>query len=159
MALSIASIIALAGDTISIADNAFMMIHDPWTIALGTAEDFIKTAEVLNKIKDTLVNTYVSHTNMKQEEVLAKMAAETWFTAKEAVDAGLATQIKETVKIAASFDFSMFKNAPSPLLQMISEEKTKENTELENKVTIETDPKQSVWKVNLLKRELEIIGL
>lgn len=91
LAASAASVIAMAGDTIEMADNALMMIHEPWTLALGDAEDMRKTGELLDKIRDSIVTTYQSKTDLDTATIEAMMAEETWFSADEAIENGFAT--------------------------------------------------------------------
>lgn len=118
IAASIASIIAMAGDEIVMAPNAMMMIHDAWTIGAGNRHDFGEIAGVLSKIDDALARTYASRSNMGIREIKRAMDAETWFTAKEAVDAGFATAIAEAADSGAKakFDLSVFSNVPKALV-------------------------------------------
>ncbi len=113
LAASIASVIAMAGDTVTIAENAMMMIHNPYGWAQGDAEAMRKTAEVMDKIADSIAVSYTARTGKTIEELKALMEAETWFTAQEALDMGLVDQIDEPVKAAACFDLSRFTNAPA----------------------------------------------
>jgi len=102
LAASIASIIAMAGSTVAISPNAMMMIHDPWTIALGGAEDFRKTAELLDQVKTSLVSTYQAKTGQTATAIAEKMSDETWFEAQEAIDFGLADEMTDAAPIEAS---------------------------------------------------------
>ena len=113
LAASIASIIAMAGDTITMAENAMMMIHNPWALVVGDSNDMRKEADLLDKIRDTLVTTYATRTGKKAEEITAMMDAETWFTAEEAKEAGFADAIVAGKKAANLYDLSVFKNAPT----------------------------------------------
>ncbi len=98
---SIASIILLAGDKVRMAENAFLMIHNPWSAAEGDASDLRKTADVLEKMEMQIAEVYaksmVKRKGISYQDALAKslqyMAAETWFTAKEAKDIGLIDQV------------------------------------------------------------------
>jgi len=101
LAASAASFIAMAGDEIVMAAGAMMMIHKGWTWAWGNADELKATAELLDKIDGTLVQTYVARSGQTGEQVAAWLAAETWFTAQEAVDAGLADSVAEPAKGAA----------------------------------------------------------
>lgn len=114
LAASIASVIAMAGDTITIAENGMMMIHNPWTIALGDANHLRASAEVLDKIKATMLSTYSKRAGISEGDVSKIMDAETWYTGQEAVDAGFADAIQfvKSAEPAALFDLSVFKNAP-----------------------------------------------
>jgi len=118
IAASIASIIAMAGNEINIAANGFMMIHDPWTVAMGTANDLREQADVMDKVRGTLLDTYMLRATVERDEVSDKMAAETWLTADEAVELGLADSMTEEVKLAACGKkefIAKFQHLPEPL--------------------------------------------
>ena len=124
LAASIASVIAMAGDTITIADTAQMMIHDPATCLCGTAADFRGAASMLDKGKISIMAAYRRHTNLDDNEISELMSAESWFTAAEAVEKGFATHINVPAKAVAMADVSAFnyKHAPRIL-------KVKDNVE------------------------------
>lgn len=114
LAASMASVIAMAGDTITMPENALMMIHNPWGGAMGDADELRKTADVLDKMKTALVSAYVNKTGLADTEIAALMTAETWMTGAEALEKGFATQITDEVNLQASFDTSklnQFKNS------------------------------------------------
>jgi ATP-dependent Clp endopeptidase proteolytic subunit ClpP len=117
IAASAASYIAMAGDTIVMPENAFLMIHDPSGLVMGTAEDMRSTAEALDKVKVSLIQGYATKSGKPDEEIAALMAAETWLDATEALDLGLIDRIAEPVKLAASFDVARFRNAPPEVLE------------------------------------------
>lgn len=113
-AASIASVIALAGSDLTMHDGSFFMIHDPWSLTIGGAEDHRKTAEILDKIAGEIFSIYSGRTALTDDELRDAMRAETWFTAKEAVDAGFASSVVGE-KVAALTRFQMldrFRNAP-----------------------------------------------
>jgi ATP-dependent Clp protease, protease subunit len=112
MALSIASIIAMAGDEIRIADNAMMMIHDPWTMAVGSSDDFRTQADLMDQVKENLVGVYADRTKRDRGDLSSLMSEETWLTAADAVEMGFADAVTENLKIAARFDPTRFKNSP-----------------------------------------------
>ena len=93
LAASAASYIALAGDTVSIAPNAFMMIHNAWGLVIGNKADMTATAGVMSKIDGQMAALYSGKTGQSVDAISAQMDAETWFTAQEALDAGLADVI------------------------------------------------------------------
>ena len=99
-----ASVIAMAGDTITMPENALMMIHNPWGGAVGDAEEMRKTADLLDKMKKALISAYADKTGKDEEEIGSLMDSETWMTGAEAVAAGFATQTTDAVQLAASFD-------------------------------------------------------
>lgn len=101
IAASIASIIAMAGDEIRMADNGFMMIHDPWAMAMGTSEDMRREADVLDQVRGSLLDTYMKRATISEDEISTMMTEETWLTAADAVEAGLADEQTEAMAIAA----------------------------------------------------------
>jgi ATP-dependent Clp protease protease subunit len=87
LAGSIASVIAYAGEGLPmVRDNSSMFIHDPSTIVMGTAAEMRQTADQLDTIKATIMTAYPSN-GMDYSDLMEK---ETWFTAQQAIDSGLA---------------------------------------------------------------------
>ena len=86
---------------------------------MGTAADMRAMAEALDKVKGSLVAGYAARSGRDPEDIAALMAAETWFDAKDALDAGLATRIAEPVRMAARFDIARFRNAPPALVEAV----------------------------------------
>jgi ATP-dependent Clp protease protease subunit len=118
LAASIASLIVMAGDEIRIAENARLMIHEPWSIVIGGAQDLRDEAEFLDSMNATIAATYVARTGAAEAQVLEWMAAETWFTAAEAKEAGFVDEVeplKTGAKALKVFDLSVFPNAPANL--------------------------------------------
>jgi len=114
LAASIASVIAMAGDTVIMPRNAIMMIHDPFGMTIGDAKEHRKMAEGLDKIKEGLISAYQRKTKMSNQDIADLMSDETWMTAVEAVEWGFADEVAEPMRMAASmnFDLSKFKHAP-----------------------------------------------
>lgn len=109
LAASIASVIALAGDRVVMADNALFMIHNPAGAVQGTADDMRKMAEVLDRIRETaLVGTYAKRSNLSTDELVAAIDAETWYSADEALAAGFVDEVAPGLRIAAHFDLSRY---------------------------------------------------
>ena len=96
LAASAASYVAMAGRTVSMAKGAMMMVHDPWSIVVGNAADMEREANLLKKVAGQLAQAYAYKTGKDEEEMRAIMAAETWYTADEAIEAGLADAIVDT---------------------------------------------------------------
>jgi len=119
IAASAASYVAMAGDAIVMPENAFLMIHDPSGLVMGTAADMREMAGTLDKIAAGMVRGYAAKSGKPENEIAALMAAETWFSAAEALEVGLATQLAEPVRIAASFDIARFRNAPRELIEVV----------------------------------------
>jgi ATP-dependent Clp protease protease subunit len=118
IAASAATRIALAGDTIEIADSGFYMIHYAWTLALGNAQEIRDTADMLDKVDNTIVNDYEKRTDAGEEQVRTWMQAETWFTAQEALEYGFVDSIMQdesTDKTTnKAWDLTTYQNAPEP---------------------------------------------
>lgn len=103
-AYSIASLIAMAGDTVEMADNALLMIHAPWGYAVGNSADMRDMADTLDKYAQAMASSYVSKTGMDQADVLALLTdgQDHWYTAQEALDAGFIDSVSSALPIAAS---------------------------------------------------------
>jgi ATP-dependent Clp endopeptidase proteolytic subunit ClpP len=118
MALSMASVIAMAGDEIEIADNAFLMIHNPMNLAMGDADEIRHMAELLDKVKTQLVNIYAQRSKKDAAAVSKLMDAETWLAGQEAVDQGFADRTSGNLAVAAMFDPTRFTNCPDKFRAM-----------------------------------------
>lgn len=118
VAASIASVIAMAGQEINIAEAGFMMIHDAWGGAVGPAEDMRRMADQLDQCTGAIADVYAARTKNAVPTLRDWMKDETWFTGKEAVAAGFADTLAENMKIAAHTDGSKhkFKHMPSMLI-------------------------------------------
>lgn len=122
LAASIASVIAMAGDRVSMARGSQMMIHEGHTIAAGFAGDMRKCADILDRTSADIAGFYAARAGGTTEHWLTQMAAETWYNAEEAVAAGLADEVLEPSRqLKAAWDLSVFNfagrtNAPAPVL-------------------------------------------
>lgn len=115
-ALSIASIIALAGDRVVSPRASVWMIHDPWAFAQGNAEDMRRAALMLEKHGDTLSQIYSEETGRDRDECREAMKSETWFTGEEAVEWGLADSNEGTATLAKLQN--NFKRTPKALSEL-----------------------------------------
>lgn len=118
LAASISNLIFMAGSERIVAENSLSMIHQPWTLAMGSSQDLRETADLLDKAQTTIEQAYVSKTGQDQEAIAALMEAETWFTASESLKAGISTQVGERadvepMRVAANW----FKHAPAAILK------------------------------------------
>ena len=95
IAASAASVIAMAGDTVTMGIGSMMMVHQAWSRCTGYADDMRKNADVLDCISQSIAQVYSSKTGMAAESCLALMADETWMTAGDCVDKGFADDIAE----------------------------------------------------------------
>lgn len=93
LAASAASIIAMAGDRILMHPVAYMMIHNPWTFAIGDAKELRKTAKTLDVISEGLISAYQARTGKDREELKKLLENETWMSAGTCVEEGFADEI------------------------------------------------------------------
>lgn len=112
IAASMASLIAMVGDTVSMSENALFMIHEPRGVARGTSEDMLATASLLDAISANAVNVYAGRTKQDPAALKSAMVKETWYTASQAKAAGFVDTITPNKHITAHFDVSQFANAP-----------------------------------------------
>jgi HK97 family phage major capsid protein/ATP-dependent Clp endopeptidase proteolytic subunit ClpP len=114
LAASIASVIALAGDNVYMASNAFFMIHNPTGFATGDADTMRRMADTLDKVKESIMGSYMDRTGKTTEDIAALMDAETWLNAEEAKAGGFVDEVTDEVDLAAcaQFDLTAFQNAP-----------------------------------------------
>jgi ATP-dependent Clp endopeptidase proteolytic subunit ClpP len=110
IAASMGSVIALAADEVIMAENSLFMIHNAWGGAMGGAEDMRKTASVLEKISNEIANIYKRKTRLSLDRITDMMDEETWLNAEEAYELGFVDSISDSIKVAAKYDVSKFKN-------------------------------------------------
>lgn len=113
-AASAASYIALAADEVRVSPGSFYMIHKAWMLAMGNADDLLHAATLLEKVDESLVKTYAAETGQDEDQIRTWMAAETWFSADEAVEYGFADSIAdgESVDASVSWSLSAYDHAP-----------------------------------------------
>ena len=93
LAASAASVIAMAGTTVSMSPVAMMMIHNPWTVAQGDSRDMEKVIAMLDEIKESIINAYELRTGLSRAKISHLMDSESWFNAKKAVELGFADKV------------------------------------------------------------------
>lgn len=93
IAASAASVVAMAGDRVLMSPTGMLMIHDPSTIAMGNSEDMRKAIDVLNEVKESIINAYTAKTGLSHARIANLMSNETWMNAKKAVELGFADGI------------------------------------------------------------------
>lgn len=139
-AASIASVISMAGDHISIGEHASLMIHKPMSAVWGNADEMREEAEVLDEIEEAIIDIYVARTDGDRAQIQKWVAAETWFRGKKAVDEGFADEVvplkkkkgddddaeDRTAKPAASkgaaYFASIFPNMPNEVREALTEQ-------------------------------------
>jgi ATP-dependent protease ClpP protease subunit len=125
---SIATVVLLAADNVKMTENAFMMIHRPWSYTMGNADELEATAELLDKMESKLLDIYTAavlkrrgYQNNLKEIITNMMAAETWLTAQEALEFGFIDEIVKTDEknidlLPLQNSLSKFVNVPAALL-------------------------------------------
>lgn len=126
LAASAASFIAMAGDTVTMMPNASMMIHDASGVCMGNTADMVAMADLLDKISDNIASVYATRAGGSVNQWREVMRGEAWYTADEAVEAGLADRVGELdtpTKTPAKngwnlsfFNYDGRGNAPAPVL-------------------------------------------
>ena len=122
LAASMASVIAMAGNEVIMPENAMMMIHKPWGIQGGDAEDMRKYADLLDKVENTLIPAYATKTGKTPEELAEMLSAETWLNGKECVEQGFADKLAEPLVAMASIKsrkLEDFENMPKAMKDML----------------------------------------
>ena len=102
IAASAASVIAMAGTKVLMAPTALMMIHNPMTLAWGDKSEMTKAIEMLDEVKESIVNAYEIKTGMSRAKISHLMDAETWMNANKAIELGFADDILEDKKKCAA---------------------------------------------------------
>ena len=121
LAASIASVIALAGDKVIMAENALFMIHNPYGMVAGNATDMRDFADKLDKVGGAIATTYISKTGKTDVEIQALLDAETWMSAAEALESGFIDEVSGEADMAACAKFipvmqkAKFQNIPGSI--------------------------------------------
>ena len=102
IAASAASVIAMAGTKVLMAPTALMMIHNPMTLAWGDKSEMTKAIEMLDEVKESIVNAYEIKTGLSRAKISHLMDAETWMNANKAIELGFADDILEDKKKCAA---------------------------------------------------------
>ncbi len=115
VACSIASLVAMAGDSVEMAENALLMIHAPWGYAAGDATVMREYADLLDTWAQAMSTSYATKTGRDQDEMLALLTdgKDHWFTAAEALEEKFVDSVVAAIPVAARFDLSRFSSAPA----------------------------------------------
>ena len=124
LAASAASLIAMAGKTIHMPENSYLMIHNAWVVAAGDYRELEKSAKVLKNITDNFRTAYLTRKlTITESKVTEMMNDETWIAAKQAISLGFADNLLQPSSAAASIDTSIlnkYRNVPSVLMQGVA---------------------------------------
>ncbi|WP_406819889.1 ClpP-like prohead protease/major capsid protein fusion protein [Proteus mirabilis] len=132
LAASMASVISMVGDTVIMPKNAMMMIHKPWGVSWGDANDMREYADLLDKLENVLIPAYVAKTGKTTEEITAMLEQETWLDGDECVEHGFADKVIEPVKAMASLTskrIEEFSSMPSAIKNQITPKNTTKPTQ------------------------------
>ncbi len=113
MALSIASLVVCGADKVQMAENAWLMVHNPHNQAAGDGEDLREMADLLDGMKDQLATVYTAKSKKPKAEILQLMDAETWMTGPQALEAGFVDEVTASLEVAAEFDARRFSKPPT----------------------------------------------
>lgn len=131
LAASMASVIAMVGDTVIMPKNAMMMIHKPWGVAWGDADEMRDYADLLDKLENVLIPAYVAKTGKSAEEIAALLEEETWMNGDECLSLGFADQLTEPVQAMAcitSKRIEDFTAMPQAIKNQVSPKNTAQTT-------------------------------
>ena len=166
---SIASVIAMAGDKIAMSPVATMMIHNPITALAGDAEEMRKTANILDIMKETIINAYVTKSHLSREEISDLMDTTTYFTAKQAIEKGFATEeIVFDVKNSEFSNLENFKIKPKQVINSGSTEKkggesmgakNMQELEAQNKELVEDIRKEAITQERKRINDLDALDV
>lgn len=153
LAASIASVIAMSGDTIHLYKNSMMMIHNPWTMAMGNAAELRKQADDLDRIGGSAVQSYLqkSGDSLTEEKLQEMLDAETWLSADEAYSYGLCDVVLDANDMAASISdelFAKYKNVPEALVKEAEPKTGPSKEEMEQRQQIAEQARQNSNYIN-----------
>ena len=164
-AVSAASVIAMAGDEIKMSPVGLLMIHNPWTVAMGESKDMRHMADVLDEVKQTIIGAYQTQTKKSDERISEMMDNETWMSAKTALAEGFIDEIlyAEPVEghpIENSFMFShrVIQNSANEAMKKFFEQYAKIKARAEPDVPVADPPGvPSVAPVNSYQAKINIL--
>lgn len=147
LAASAASIVAMAGDTVTMGEGSMMMIHNAMGMAFGYSAEMRKLADVLDTCSDSIAAIYASNTKQSKTACRELMDAETWMDAQEAVKRGFANSVSTgKVKVRAEWDLSVYNHVPEKLM---AEEKPE--------LVPEPEPEAEDVLIPILRKRLELL--
>lgn len=159
LAASIASVIAMAGDEVRMPSNAMLMIHNAMGGGFGNANEIRKFADDLEKINQTVVNSYlIKNPSMEQEQLQSLLDAESWLSASEALELGFVDEVLRSVEAVAQIDTDLlnkYENVPEQIKNMVE---TPKNTKAINgqKIKVELDTKDFRAEINALMESIKV---
>lgn len=152
LAASIASVIVVSCDKVIMPENSMMMIHNPWSFAIGNANELRKQADDLDRIAESSVVTYLAKAGDKltEEKIKKIMDEETWLSAREAFDYGLCDIVESSNQIAASISEQLFNNYQRVPEKFLPVKQESQIDDYERKKIIEQAQKDKEYITNVL---------
>jgi ATP-dependent protease ClpP protease subunit len=148
---SAASLIACAGDKVTMCPGSTYMIHEAQAVCMGYSSDMKKMADVLDTVTASAADLYTAKTGQKKEDILKLMAAETWMSPEEAVAGKFADAIGAGDKsITNVFDLAKFKNTPEALRNAVKVE------QVDEEVVVEVEKSAEVVDYSLQMKRVEL---
>lgn len=159
-AVSAGSVIAMAGDEILMSPVSIMMIHNPWTRTIGEAKDMRHAADILDEVKETIINAYQLKTGLSRNKISRLMDEETWMSAKKAIADGFADgmlytdQASESVQNAFSFSRLAILNSAESAMRRFLEQWQKVQTPKKDSIQEPQDKRL----FDLRRKQLDLIS-
>ena len=160
IAASAASVIAMAGTKVLMAPTALMMIHNPMTLAWGDKSEMTKAIEMLDEVKESIVNAYEIKTGMSRAKISHLMDSETWMNANKAIELGFADDILEDKKKKCAADevaFSFAAKSSETRLMNKLEAKFKEKLETKKCPLVEAMEEMKGTRIEDLDKRLSLL--
>lgn len=155
-AVSAASVIAMAGDEVLMSPVSILMIHNPWLFKAGEAKDMRHAADVLDEVKQTIVNAYQTKTGLSRNKISRFMDEETWMSARKAMSEGFADGMlyveaaAEGEPVQNSFSFSRLaiQNSADTVMKRFFEQYHK----------MQPDEPPNKWLFDLRRKQLDLLS-
>ena len=159
IAASAASVIAMAGTKVLMAPTALMMIHNPMTMAWGDKSEMTKAIEMLDEVKESIVNAYEIKTGMSRAKISHLMDSETWMNANKAIELGFADDILTDKKKCAADEtaFSFAARSSETRLMNKLEAKFKEKPETKKCPLVEAMEEMKGTRIEDLDKRLSLL--
>ena len=150
IAASMASVLAVAGNPAKMASTALLMVHNPWTVSLGEANDLRKEADILDLCKSSMLTAYENRTGLSKERIGELMDAETWLDAEAALELGFIDEIEEPMSAAASISIEE--------AQLRVDKAERDMASIRRKSTIKNSDKKAEVEIETPANELEEVA-
>ena len=154
IAASAASVIAMAGDTVLMAPTGMMLVHNPMTAAFGNKAEMEKAIEMLEEVKESIINAYERKTGLSRQKLSRLMDAATWMNARRAIELGFADGMlgdSAAEEAPPAFEFSG-RSAETSLINKITDKARREKPpEPEKPVPLGRSVDELMERLSLLK--------